>query len=296
MPYLIVLHDKAYSMRSIARIAQNIIRTARTMSTANTIRFATESTSPSFYLPGISQASTDKVNHLIQENHDNHHIFFNSDGFHNHIAHHLPTLWALRSTPEQLQKHYDNNKSYQRPLTDRPKTTLSVATQLEDPRNWSKFLGKQQYYPDFLQYFQNEITNSSWQEVLQRYLFSRGERADDMLVRLFGGFLVRKASFPSRDKTKLYPCHLPANHLKPPTAPPNPPRLRHRIHPTRPPRRSSSSNRRPRRLAPRPTAPNRKPRLHAPSRPRTRNLCLRPLDPPAAKPGDNLRTPVVRRQ
>ena len=37
---------------------------------------------PIFCLPGISAASADKASKLLQQNHEQHHIFFNRDGFH----------------------------------------------------------------------------------------------------------------------------------------------------------------------------------------------------------------------
>jgi hypothetical protein len=37
---------------------------------------------PTFYLPGINEASAKKASELLQENHEKHHIFFNKAGFH----------------------------------------------------------------------------------------------------------------------------------------------------------------------------------------------------------------------
>jgi hypothetical protein len=58
-----------------------------------------------------------------------------------------------------------------------------------DPKKYKTYLGDENYYHDFLAYFQGEITQKGWQNVLNEYMFKGDERADDMLVRMFGGFL-----------------------------------------------------------------------------------------------------------
>jgi hypothetical protein len=37
---------------------------------------------PSFYLPDVNEESAKKASELLQRNHEDHHIFFNSEGFH----------------------------------------------------------------------------------------------------------------------------------------------------------------------------------------------------------------------
>jgi hypothetical protein len=39
-----------------------------------------------YHRPGITAESAEKVTELLQKNHDEHHIFFNLDGFHVHDA------------------------------------------------------------------------------------------------------------------------------------------------------------------------------------------------------------------
>jgi hypothetical protein len=104
----------------------------------------------------------------------------------NHIAHHLLTLFALNASPEEIQKGYDDNVSYQRPpepLKD------SIVNDMHDPDRFKTYLGKEKYYHDFLVFFQKEIEEKTWQAVLNEYLFANNERANDMLCRLFAGFL-----------------------------------------------------------------------------------------------------------
>lgn len=141
---------------------------------------------PEFYINDIKQESAIKASNLLQENHENHHIFFNQSGFHNHIAHHLLTIYSLAATPSQIQKHYDDNAGYQRPPQPIEPTVIKT---MEDPSQFMKYLGKERYYNDYLRFFQSEMDKKGWQQVLNEYLFAGDERADDFLTRMFAGFL-----------------------------------------------------------------------------------------------------------
>ncbi|KAI9788664.1 MAG: hypothetical protein M1833_002900 [Piccolia ochrophora] len=139
-----------------------------------------------FHRPGVTEQAAAKASELLQENHENHHIFFNADGYHNHIAHHALTLYALAAAPDAIQRQYDNNRSYQRPPGP---VKESVVEELHDPAAYSKYLGKEQYYHSYLVFFQKEIDKKGWEAVLNGYVFKGDDRADDMLVRMFAGFL-----------------------------------------------------------------------------------------------------------
>ncbi|KAK0307144.1 hypothetical protein LTR01_005790 [Friedmanniomyces endolithicus] len=141
---------------------------------------------PEYYRDGISEGATDKASELLQKNHDTHHIFFNHDGFHNHIAHHLLTLWALRATEGELQHAYDSNAGYQRPPGP---LDQSLVTDLHDPARFARHLGNERHYHAFMIFFQNEIAKTSMPEVVNHYLLAGTTQADDLLHRLFGGFL-----------------------------------------------------------------------------------------------------------
>lgn len=60
---------------------------------------------------------------------------------------------------------------------------------MHKPKRFKSYLGQEKYYYDFLVYFQQEIDKSGWQSVLQEHLFAETELADDMLARMFAGFL-----------------------------------------------------------------------------------------------------------
>ena len=137
-----------------------------------------------YHRPGITEESAAKASQILQENHENYHIFFNQDQFHNHIAHHILTLYALGANPAQLQSQYDLNKTYQRPPEE---LKPSIVDDMHDPARYKTYLGKEQYYRDFLVFFQQEMEAKGWEAVVNEYVFEGDERADDMLVRLFAG-------------------------------------------------------------------------------------------------------------
>ncbi|KAH7071516.1 hypothetical protein BKA63DRAFT_535382 [Paraphoma chrysanthemicola] len=155
------------------------------MATSSKVRLEA-SQQPQFRVKGITTESAEKTSQLLQLNHEKHHIFFNRSGFHNHIVHHLLTIYALGASPQEIQHGYDINATYQRPpepLKD------SIVNDMHKPDRFKTYLGKEQYYHDFLVFFQEEIEAKTWQTVLNEYVFAGDERADDLLARLYGGFL-----------------------------------------------------------------------------------------------------------
>ncbi|KAJ9602241.1 hypothetical protein H2200_013361 [Cladophialophora chaetospira] len=139
-----------------------------------------------YHVPDISAQSGKIGSQLLQENHDRFHMYFNPSGFHNHIAHHLLTIYALGATPEELQKAFDTNKSYQR--TQFPVKERNVED-MSDSEKFQKFLGKEQYFHDFEDFFRKEIEKKGWEDVLNEHVFSRTEHADRIFGRMFAGFL-----------------------------------------------------------------------------------------------------------
>jgi hypothetical protein len=153
------------------------------MATPSKIKLST-SHHPEFQVSSLSEQSAQKASEVLQENHDAHHIFFNRSGFHNHIAHHILTIYALGASPSTIQRQYDANKSYQRPpamLDER------IVQEMHDPVNFEKYKGDEKYYNDYLIFFQQEMEEKGWESVLNEYVFKGDAKADDMLVRMFSG-------------------------------------------------------------------------------------------------------------
>ncbi|KAH7152447.1 hypothetical protein B0J13DRAFT_522738 [Dactylonectria estremocensis] len=128
-----------------------------------------------------------KVTELLQHDLDKHHVFFNAEGYHDHLVHHLLTLYGTGASTKDLQKAFDANVSYQLKAME-PRD--QVVEQLS--KDWSgakNYVGKGRQYPSFLRFFQGEIERLGWQEVLMEYLFKDDERGRDLQSRLFGGLL-----------------------------------------------------------------------------------------------------------
>ncbi|KAK2023977.1 HypA protein [Colletotrichum zoysiae] len=131
-------------------------------------------------------AAANKVSELLQEDLQKHHVFFNLDGFHNHIPHHVLALYGTGAGPDAIQKAYDGNTDYQRPAKE---SHDSVVDELHDWQGAQRYLGREKHYPDFLLFYQREIERLGWEAALNEHLFKGDERADDMLQRMFAGFL-----------------------------------------------------------------------------------------------------------
>lgn len=104
----------------------------------------------------------------------------------NHIVHHTLTLFALGASPSEIQAGYDANTSYQRPHVP---THGSTPSSLSDPEKFKSCLGKEKNYSDFLTFFSSELDTKGTEAVLNEYLFANDARADDLLIRMYAGFL-----------------------------------------------------------------------------------------------------------
>ncbi|KAF7872511.1 hypothetical protein EAF04_003432 [Stromatinia cepivora] len=155
------------------------------MATANNIHLTTEDTGVYKLKPQDSETAT-KTSQLLQENHYKHHIFFNTEGFHNHIVHHLLTLYGLGAPASVIERHYKHNASYQRPFVLSENQT---PVDMSAPDNFNNHLGKENYYSDFLVFWQQEIESKGWKDVLKEHVFAGDAKADGMLGRMFAGFV-----------------------------------------------------------------------------------------------------------
>ncbi|RMZ77744.1 hypothetical protein DV737_g4191, partial [Chaetothyriales sp. CBS 132003] len=94
-------------------------------------------------------------------------------------------MWALGATPDEIQNMWDYNVRYQDPMNERYLPTNSSNLGLKDPDVFEECLGIAECYPDFLKFFEDEITVKGLQEVIKEYLLKGDERADDILGRMF---------------------------------------------------------------------------------------------------------------
>ncbi|KAK5018559.1 hypothetical protein LTR39_000912 [Cryomyces antarcticus] len=118
--------------------------------------------------------------------HERHHIFFNPSGFHNHIVHHLLSLYALGASTSSIQMQWNGHEPSQRPPGAVDKAVVEA---MHDPSQFRSYLNKQEHYPNFLRFFQQKVEEHGWQTVAREYLLKGDEQANDLLARLFAGFL-----------------------------------------------------------------------------------------------------------
>ena len=139
-----------------------------------------------FSLQGLTKESAQKASEVLQENHDKYHIYFKKGVFHNHIAHHISTLFALGASPIVIEEQYRRNTSYQLPqlLIDH-----KVVEDLHDPEKYLKYMGHENYYQDYLAFFKSKISESGYEEVVNEYVLKGDAKADHLLGTMFAGFL-----------------------------------------------------------------------------------------------------------
>ncbi|KAE8324396.1 oxidoreductase AflY [Aspergillus sergii] len=139
------------------------------------------------HVENLEQRSADRASDLVMNNHSKFHTFHDEIvGFHNHISHHVLTLWALGATPDEMQAAYDFNKPFQL-LTYYNDPSVNI--KLRDPEFFRQGLGNFELYGDYVRFFQAEVAAKGVQTVLNDYLFKRDTLAEDLLARLYSGFL-----------------------------------------------------------------------------------------------------------
>ena len=128
--------------------------------------------------------SIEAANRLLQKNHDENHIFWRDVNGHNHMAHSLLTVFALGGSPSELQRAFDDNQPDQRPLPDPDDLIIK---EMSDNGKCYERLGQIKNYTNFLVFFERQIEDKGWREVIQEYCFSRSQIAEAILAGLYEG-------------------------------------------------------------------------------------------------------------
>lgn len=117
-----------------------------------------------------------------------------------HIVHSVLSIFSLGASPDEIRQAYNRNKSYQRPTfpVDR-----SVVEAMRDPVKFQEAFHKEQNYPNYLTFFQEEIDAKGVGVVLKEYVFAGDERAESMLSRLFGGMFIPSILVPSWESKNI---------------------------------------------------------------------------------------------
>ncbi|KAF2256105.1 hypothetical protein BU26DRAFT_573978 [Trematosphaeria pertusa] len=144
------------------------------------------STTPGYtHADGLTAESAKKASDLLTINHAAYHTRWKGT-FHNHITHHLVSLWALGASPDEIQDLWDFNTPYQTPLErDDAATAASGYLDLKDPAVFDQCLGKDECYADFLKFFEEEVEEKGMQDVVREYVLRGDARADDIFCRMY---------------------------------------------------------------------------------------------------------------
>ncbi|RAH48453.1 questin oxidase family protein [Aspergillus brunneoviolaceus CBS 621.78] len=135
---------------------------------------------------GPNEASARATSEVLQHDLEHHHVFFNDLGFHNHIVHHILSIYALGASVEEIRAAYERDRAYQRKAIP---VDEAVVAKLADRNRFLGLLGMKEHYSNFVRFFQREIERVGVEEVLKGFLFGQDEVARAMLGRLFGGLI-----------------------------------------------------------------------------------------------------------
>ncbi|KAH8698367.1 hypothetical protein BGW36DRAFT_426077 [Talaromyces proteolyticus] len=140
----------------------------------------------------LTQESADVASLILQSNRTAYHVFttdFDKMGayLHNHIVHHVTALWALGADEETMIFHKKNNENYQ--LLPRKFPEESIIEEMKTEKGFRKYRGSQDHFLDYVTFFEREIDELGYQEVLQKYVVGGGEIADDILARMYHGYV-----------------------------------------------------------------------------------------------------------
>ncbi|KAF2475849.1 uncharacterized protein BDR25DRAFT_379416 [Lindgomyces ingoldianus] len=164
--------------------------------TATNVELSPSATPGYTHANGLTGESAKKASELLTANHALYHTRWSALGFHiyhmdpllmstsDQITHHLLALWALGASPEQIQEMFDYNTPYQVSMRQ-PDGIGAAHVDMVDTVVFDECLGKNEFYKDYLQYFENEITKKGMKAVVKQYVLKGDERANDIFCRMF---------------------------------------------------------------------------------------------------------------
>lgn len=104
---------------------------------------------------------------------------------HNHSVYHTLSLYALGASPDLILHQTKRNTTYQLVPPKFPdETTLRL---MAEPESLTNFIGKEEYFLDFCDFFEQEIEKLGYEDVLQKYLVGDNEIAKNIFPRIYHG-------------------------------------------------------------------------------------------------------------
>lgn len=123
---------------------------------------------------------------------------------HNHIVYHVLTLFALGASPKSILSQAKRNFEYQLLPPKYPDEVTITA--MADPTAFKEFVGKEEHYLDFCEFFEREIEKHGSKEVLQKYLLGDNELAKNIFPRMYHGTLANESSETARIMFRFSNC------------------------------------------------------------------------------------------
>ncbi|KAL2751793.1 hypothetical protein ACRALDRAFT_213747 [Sodiomyces alcalophilus JCM 7366] len=125
-----------------------------------------------------------KTEELLQKNHDEFHVFWRDQNGHNHMAHSLLTTFALGGDAQEVQRAYEDGLAVQRA---QPEADHEVIKGLANDENMFAILGQVAQYTNVVIFFEQQMDQRGWRDVLDKYCFSGTKLADIILARMYEG-------------------------------------------------------------------------------------------------------------
>ncbi|KAF2175822.1 hypothetical protein K469DRAFT_609363 [Zopfia rhizophila CBS 207.26] len=155
------------------------------MATASIVNVS-QSTAGVYHVPSIPNETLETATRVLQANHEQHHVFFNDRGFHNHITHYLLTQTAIAATPAQIERAYVQEKALQRPQFP---IDQQAVEQMKDEDFFRSCVSQGKHYQNFLTFFERKIAEHGVGPVVYEHLFSHKPNAELLFSRMFASFL-----------------------------------------------------------------------------------------------------------
>jgi hypothetical protein len=104
---------------------------------------------------------------------------------HNHVVYHVLSLWAMGASAKTILAQTKRNFAYQ--LIPPKYPDEATINSMQDPVKFKEFVGKEEYFLDFCQFFERELEKFGSGEVIQRYLVGSSDVAKNLFPRIYHG-------------------------------------------------------------------------------------------------------------
>jgi len=107
-------------------------------------------------------APTPLVTELLTKNDLEHDIYFGKNHFHNHFPHTLLSQFAIGAPESRLKKEWVI-EDYLSPISKKQDTEITDS-------NWKEFIGRDNYYHNYLDYFKDKLKKDGVKETVLKYV------------------------------------------------------------------------------------------------------------------------------